>query len=69
MQHTLLRPTAESLPNSHFNYLKESGFFSVYCRVRGKTPVSPSAHEYGCKGLFANELNQAYFFCVSKCNS
>ncbi len=52
-----------------FNYLKESGFFSIHRYLQGKTRTPLSKHEYSDKGLFANELNHAYFFYVSKCNS
>jgi len=52
-----------------FNYLKESGFFSIRRYPQGKTRTPLSKHEYSDKGLFANELNHAYFFYVSECNS
>ena len=54
--------TAEERQKLTFNYLKKSGFFSIYCHPRGKTRDLPSKHEYSDKGLFANELNHGYFF-------
>lgn len=62
MQHELRSPTMRSLGDSRFNCLKESRFFLSHCYKQGKTRADSSKHEYSDKGLFTNELNQAYFF-------
>lgn len=41
----------------------------MHCHLQGKTRNRYSKPEYSDKGLFANELNQGYFFYVSECNS
>jgi hypothetical protein len=48
--------------------LKESNFFFWACGGSEPFCSAASRREYSHKGLFANTLNQAYFFYVSKCN-